>query len=138
MADESTTPEVEPELERAELSWFAEHVELNLTGRGRPESSARSGHEPSAAGSSSDRAAQLECDHWRERAVLWRERALAAELVVKMLQRNLDDLRANLEDLRNDSREAELQAPESAPNRFVSEMSPWRRFVRDVYEKYLL
>ena len=91
-------------------------------------------HEPSA----SDRGAQLETDHWRERAVLWRERALAAELVVKTLQRNLNDLRANLEDIRSERQAvAKPQEVESASQRFVSEMSPWRRFVHDLYEKYL-
>ena len=52
---------------------------------------------------SSDRAAEeLESEHGLgdERAVVWRARAMAAELVAKMLQRNLDDLRANVEDLR--------------------------------------
>jgi hypothetical protein len=84
---------------------------------------------------SSDRAAELESEHWRERAVVWRERAMAAELVAKMLQRNLDDLRANVEDLRlkieaatpGDAQRSAIRAPEP----------PWRRFVRDMYDKYL-
>jgi len=83
-------------------------------------------------------AAQLESDHWRERAVLWRERALAAELVVKMLQRNLDDLRGNLADLRREAEQwARPQELESTWHRSESEISPWRRFVRDLYDKYL-
>jgi hypothetical protein len=95
------------------------------------------GHAPA-----SDRAGELESEHWRERAVVWRERALAAELVSRMLQRNLDDLRASLEDLR---REAQAVAaatgaieytPPSPPAISPAEQ-PFRRFMRDLYDKYL-
>ena len=47
---------------------------------------------------------------------MWRERAMAAELVAKMLQRNLDDLRANVEDLRRKV-EAATAADAEAPPR---------------------
>jgi hypothetical protein len=135
VADESTTPEVE--FVKAELTWFAEDVQLDLTQNGESEPDAGAASAPPAA-AASDRAAQLESDHWRERAVLWRERALAAELVVKMLQRNLDDLRANLEDLRIETQElAEGQVSESAARRSPAAMPPWRRFMRDLYDKYL-
>jgi hypothetical protein len=85
---------------------------------------------------SSDRAVELESEHWRERAIVWRERAMGAELVAKMVQRNLDDLRANLEDLRARlevfaATEAERQSA------IASSESPWRRFTRDMYRKYL-
>jgi hypothetical protein len=83
----------------------------------------------------SERAAELASDHWRERAVVWRERAMAAELVAKMLQRNLDDLRANLEDLRLKVEAAAADAQRTAA--IASSETPWRRFVRDMYGKYL-
>jgi hypothetical protein len=81
---------------------------------------------------SSDRAAELASDHWRERAIVWRERAMAAELVAKMLQRNLDDVRANLEDLR-----VKLEADAARSAAITSSEAPWRRFARDLYDKYL-
>ncbi len=84
---------------------------------------------------SSDRAAELESEHWRERAVVWRERAMAAELVAKMLQRNLDDLRANVEDLRRKVEAA--TAGHAQRSALRSSEPPWRRFVRDMYDKYL-
>jgi hypothetical protein len=145
VADESTTPEVkwevEPELHSevaaASLGLFDEHVNLDLTGH-HPDPNGVPTPEPPEPAATSDRGTQLESDHWRERAVLWRERALAAELVVKMLQRNLDDLRANVEDLRVEQRElAKRQELESASHRAASEMSPWRRFVNDMSDKYL-
>jgi hypothetical protein len=86
-------------------------------------------------GPSSDRAAELEGEHWRERAIVWRERAMAAELVAKMLQRNLDDLRANLEDLRLKVESAAADAQRTAA--IASSESPWRRFAREMYAKYL-
>jgi hypothetical protein len=85
---------------------------------------------------SSDRAAELEGEHWRERAIVWRERAMAAELVAKMLQRNLDDLRSNLEDLRLKV-EAAAAADAARTAAITSSQTPWRRFVRDMYDKYL-
>jgi hypothetical protein len=84
---------------------------------------------------SSDRAVELEGEHWRERAIVWRERAMAAELVAKMLQRNLDDLRANLEDLRLKVEAAAVDAERTAA--IASSESPWRRFAREMYGKYL-
>jgi hypothetical protein len=84
---------------------------------------------------SSDRAVELEGEHWRERAIVWRERAMAAELVAKMLQRNLDDLRANLEDLRLKVEAAAADAERTAA--IASSESPWRRFAREMYGKYL-
>ena len=85
---------------------------------------------------SSDRAHGLEAEHWRERAIVWRERAMAAELVAKMLQRNLDDLRANLEDLREEV-EALSTAEAERTAAIASSEPPWRRFVRDIYDKYV-
>ena len=84
---------------------------------------------------SSDRAVELESEHWRECAVLWRERAMAAELVAKMLQRNLDDLRANLEDLRVKVEAA--AADRKRATAIASSEIPWRRFVREMFNKYL-
>jgi hypothetical protein len=85
---------------------------------------------------SSERATELGHEHWRERAVIWRERAMAAELVVKMLQRNLDDLRANVDDLRLKVERAEAAEARRAAA-LESSSSPWRRLVRDLYEKYI-
>jgi hypothetical protein len=87
----------------------------------------------------SDRAAELADDHWRERAIVWRERALAAELVSRVLQRNLDDLRANLEDLRREAEVAKeaLQAPLQRGTASPTSLSPWRQYLRDLYDKYL-
>jgi hypothetical protein len=82
---------------------------------------------------SDDRITKLEADrdHWRERAVVWHERAVAAELVVKMLQRNLDDLRANLDDLRASTR------PALGSNRATSALEPaWRRWWQDLSSRY--
>ena len=99
-------------------------LELDLTA---PEPAEANGSSPA-----SDRAAELEGGHWRERAIVWRERAMAAELVAKMLQRNLDDLRANLDDLRLKVESAEAKRAELA-----AAETPWRRFVRDMYAKYM-
>jgi hypothetical protein len=99
-------------------------LELDLTA---PEPAEANGSAPA-----SDRAAELEGGHWRERAIVWRERAMAAELVAKMLQRNLDDLRANLDDLRLKVESAEAKRAELA-----AAETPWRRFVRDMYAKYM-
>ena len=89
-------------------------------------------------GVTSERASELASDHWRERAVIWRERALAAELVAKVLQRNLNDLHATLEDLRREAKAvATAQELEAATHRAGSGTSPWRRFVRDMYDQYL-
>jgi hypothetical protein len=99
-------------------------LELDLTA---PEPAEANGSSPA-----SDRAAELEGGHWRERAIVWRERAMAAELVAKMLQRNLDDLRANLDDLLLKVESAEAKRAELA-----AAETPWRRFVRDMYAKYM-
>ena len=85
---------------------------------------------------SSDRAVELESEHWRERAIVWRERAMGAELVAKMLQRNLDDLRANLDDLRLKV-EAAAAADAKRAAAITAAETPWRRFARDMYDKYL-
>ncbi len=85
---------------------------------------------------SSDRAVELESEHWRERAIVWRERAMAAELVAKMLQRNLDDLRSNLEDLRLNA-DAAVAGEAERSSAIAPSETPWRRFVRDMYDRYL-
>jgi hypothetical protein len=107
-----------------------ESLELDLTA---PEPAETNGISPAPA---SDRASELEGEHWRERAIVWRERAMAAELVAKMLQRNLDDLRSNLEDLRLKV-EAAAEADAARTAAITSSQTPWRRFVRDMYDKYL-
>ncbi len=43
---------------------------------------------------------EAERDKWRERAVIWRERALAAELIAKQQGAHLNDVKENLEDIR--------------------------------------
>ena len=101
-----------------------ESLELDLTA---PEPADVNGSVPA-----SERAAELEGGHWRERAIVWRERAMAAELVAKMLQRNLDDLRANLDDLR-----LKVESAEAKRTELVAAEPPWRRFVRDMYAKYM-
>ncbi len=103
-----------------------ESLELDLTA---PEPAETNGTSPAPA---SDRASELEGEHWRERAIVWRERAMAAELVAKMLQRNLDDLRANLEDLR-----LKVESAEAKRTELAAAETPWRRFVRDMYAKYM-
>ena len=45
-------------------------------------------------------ALEADRDRWRERAVVWRERAMGADLVVKSLNDHMADLRDNLEDFR--------------------------------------
>ena len=130
MADETSASEVE------DVSWIDEHVELDLTGNRPAESNGATAGE-SNAGPSSERGSELASDHWRERAVLWRERAIAAELVAKMLQRNLDDLHASLEDLRREAKAvATAKQLDAATNRTDTVMPPWRRFVRDLTDKY--
>ena len=133
MADESGASEVEA----TNFAWLDEHVELDLTQNGRAEASGDVGGAP-IAGETSERASELANDHWRERAVIWRERAIAAELVAKLLQRSVDDLRANLEDLRREAKAvAAAQQLEDVSHGTGLELSPWRRFVRDMYDKYL-
>jgi hypothetical protein len=116
----------------------AESLHLDLASQEQAESNGDSpddAPEDQTVAPSSDRAAELESEHWRERAVVWRERAMAAELVAKMLQRNLDDLRANVEDLR---RKVEIATAGHARRSAIgSSEPPWRRFVRDMYDKYL-
>jgi hypothetical protein len=54
-----------------------------------------------AAGSvDGDASLETERDKWRERAVIWRERALAAELIAQQQGAHLDDVKENLEDIR--------------------------------------
>ncbi len=133
MPDEISASEVED----VDVSWLDENVGLDRNGNGRVITNSEDRSAPPPAATSA-RASELSSDHWRERAVLWRERALAAELVAKMLQRNLDDLRANLEDLRREAKAvATAHELDAATHRTGSGMSPWRRFVRDVYDKYL-
>ena len=137
MPDETDASEVEEAVEEVDVSWLDDQVELDLTGNGRVTANGEAaGQLPSRV--TSERAGDLESDHWRERAVIWRERTIAAELVAKMLQRNLDDLHATLEDLRREAKAvATAQELEAATHRTGSSMSPWRRFVRDVYDQYL-
>jgi hypothetical protein len=133
---EADTPERDESVENEDVA--GENLELDLAAQ---ELAEVEGQSPTAAPDdpprtpSSDRAVELESEHWRERAIVWRERAVAAELVAKMLQRNLDDLRANLEDLRRKVEAAAADAERTAA--IASSESPWRRFVRDMYDKYL-
>jgi len=124
------------EMENGEVA--GESLELDFAAQDLAEAEGQSpaavSDEPPHA-PTSDRAVELESEHWRERAIVWRERAVAAELVAKMLQRNLDDLRANLEDLRRKVEAAAADAERTAA--IASSESPWRRFVRDMYDKYL-
>jgi hypothetical protein len=54
------------------------------------------------APSTSELISSLEADRdlWRERAVVWRERAMGADMLVKTLNAHMSDLQINLEDLR--------------------------------------
>jgi hypothetical protein len=54
------------------------------------------------APSTAELIASLEADRdlWRERAVVWRERAMGADMLVKTLNAHMSDLQINLEDLR--------------------------------------
>jgi hypothetical protein len=54
------------------------------------------------APSTAELVASLEADRdlWRERAVVWRERAMGADTLVKALNNHMSDLQINLEDLR--------------------------------------
>jgi hypothetical protein len=54
------------------------------------------------APSTAELMASLEADRdlWRERAVVWRERAMGADILVKALNAHMSDLQINLEDLR--------------------------------------
>ncbi len=137
MPDETDASEVEEVVEEVDVSWLDDQVELDLTANGRVTANGEAADGPTSR-VTSERASDLASDHWRERAVIWRERALAAELVAKMLQRNLDDLHATLEDLRREAKAvATAQELEAATHRTGSATSPWRRFVRDVYDQYL-
>ena len=132
MFDETGASEAE-----GEVAWLDEQVELHVTGNGRVAANGEADAAPTA-GVTSERASELASDHWRERAVVWRERALAAELVAKVLQRNLNDLHATLEDLRREARAmTAAQELAAATHRKASATSPWRRFVRDLYDQYL-
>jgi len=124
------------EHEEVDVSWLDEHVALDLTENGRVAGNGEVPDEPFSRATSA-RADDLASDHWRQRAVIWRERAQAAELVAKMLQRNLDDLHATLEDLRREAKAVATAHELEAATRVGSEMPPWRRFVRDVYDRYV-
>ncbi len=54
------------------------------------------------APSTAELVSSLEADRdlWRERAVVWRERAMGADMLVKALNEHMSDLQVNLEDLR--------------------------------------
>ena len=54
------------------------------------------------APSTAELISSLEADRdlWRERAVVWRERAMGADMLVKTLNAHMSDLQINLEDLR--------------------------------------
>ena len=125
------------EQEQVDVSWLDDHVHLDLTENGQAAGNGEVRDGPSSRVTSA-RANDLASDHWRERAVIWRERAQAAELVAKMLQRNLDDLHATIEDLRREAKAvATAHELEAATHSSGSGMPPWRRFVRDVYDQYL-
>jgi hypothetical protein len=55
---------------------------------------------PSAEGGEPEPDLEAERDKWRERAIVWRERALAADVVAKELGAHLADVRENLADVR--------------------------------------
>jgi hypothetical protein len=65
------------------------------------------------APSTAELIASLEADrdHWRERAVVWRERAMGADMLVKTLNAHMSDLRINLEDLRMAMRPTSANTP---------------------------
>src|SRR3954469_18843550 len=99
-----------------DVAWD-EQVELHLSGNGRLAANGEA-DAASTVGETSQRASELASDHWRERAVIWRERTLAAELLAKVLQRNLNDLHATVEDLRREARAvAAAQELEAATHR---------------------
>ena len=134
--DETSASEVEEAVEEV-VAWLDEQVALHLTGNGLVTANGEAEVAPPTC-ATSERASELASDHWRERAVIWRERALAAELVAKVLQRNLNDLHATLEDLRREAKAvATAQELEAATHRRGSGKSPWRRFARDMYDQYL-
>ena len=69
-----------------------------------------------------------ERDRWRERAIVWRERALAAEVVAKEMGAHLADVKENLEDVRVAMRAlTEQQAAISA--RPARPRTGWRAYV---------
>lgn len=65
------------------------------------------------APSTAELIASLEDDRnlWRERAVVWRERALGADMMVKALNAHMSDLRFNVEDLRMAMRAMSANSP---------------------------
>src|SRR5947209_7435858 len=75
---------------------------------------------------------EAERDKWRERAVIWRERALAAELIAKELGAHVNDLKDNLEDVRLAMRE--LSAQRQLPAARVGSYTGWRGYVARVLD----
>jgi hypothetical protein len=69
------------------------------------------------APSTAELVAGLEADRdlWRERAIVWRERAMGADVLVKTLNAHLSDLQINLEDLRSAMRMLEAGSPAPEP-----------------------
>jgi hypothetical protein len=67
-----------------------------------PVNGTESAPSPELAPTTSELIASLEADRdlWRERAVVWRERAMGADMLVKTLNAHMSDLKINLEDLR--------------------------------------
>jgi hypothetical protein len=57
---------------------------------------------PELAPTTSELISSLEADRdlWRERAVVWRERAMGADMLIKTLNGHMSDLKINLDDLR--------------------------------------
>ena len=86
---------------------------------------------------------RAERDRWRERAVLWHERALAAEKLVELLQDHVGDLQAISRDLRQLANASsrggsgagrDLALPPSSPR--GARVSVWHR-ARDRWDRWL-
>jgi hypothetical protein len=116
-----TTPAGEPHLDLV-----PEHGALVDQPAGSPAVSESVDTPPDAPGAETPDV-EAERDKWRERAVVWRERALASELIAKELGAHLNDVKENLEDVRLAMRELVDQRSLSAPR--PAPYTGWRAYV---------
>jgi hypothetical protein len=137
--DEDATPQVDHQTGRADadrLSLDGPAASPVANDRGSATVLQESGcptSRPALPGTSPNELAALESDRdsWQERAVIWRERALASLALARELQDHIDDLRANIDDLRLATQAGSAEAVESAALE-VSEPASRRRFSRKV------
>jgi hypothetical protein len=77
-------------------------------------------------------ALEADRDMWRERAVVWRERAIGADMLVKALNEHMSDLQVNLDDLRVAMRALGQEPLSDARPELPRQDLGWRRGEREL------